>query len=597
MTTMRIDRVFVSDRNKKKLVGLIRGRRSFSGRLLLGLLPAFALSFTLFFFGPLDLCILSRSYIAYSPFDILPELIVVTATVFLLLLLAEAVPGGKIHAFLVSAITGASAAVYIQGAFLNPDLGTMDGHSVKWESMASQMLVNLLIWILILLIPHLIHYMSNKVWRGFVRFVPALLILIQAVSLGVKSADQLKYDRAQQTAYYLSAENMLKVGSKNNITIFLLDTVSSSDIDAMLEKYPESLTQLHDFRFFENANSHYMFTVPSLVDLLTGEEWDCANIHIADYMNNAWHSENAAGFYNALDEKGYERNMFMLLPEAAADPSVLRDAFSNLSSSDHRDAVDRRGLVKLIKLSFYRYFPLTMKPFFVIYTSDITNLVSGADAVNSEWDFVDRMNDSHLSVGNKENAFSFYYLSGVHLPYRLDERGRVIHSDLAPEFLTNYSEKEDQLAGFFYLIGDYIRQLKEMELYDSAGIIVLADHGNNTDPAADHRPIYFIKMPHEFHEAVVRDPAPITVQDCFMADVLAIAGVDGKSQGITSDNVPDSPTERWTRAYAKDEQFPEVKGSVYNVMREYRYTGDGRTLNDLWESGEYESLPMIDSYY
>ena len=597
MTMMRIDRFPVSDSYKKKLVNLISGRRSFSGRLFLGLLPAFALSFTLFFFGPLDLCILSRSYISYSPFAVLPVLAAVMAAVFTGLALAEAIPGGKIHAFLVSAVTGLAMAVYIQGAFLNPDLGTMDGHSVKWENMAPQMLVNILIWFIILLIPHLIHYLSNRAWRRFVSFVPALLIMIQAVSLCVKSADQLKYDRARPTGYHFAAENMLKPGKKNNIAVFLLDTVSSDDIDAMLAKYPESLALFHDFTFFDNANSHYMFTVPSLVNLLTGEEWDCENVKIADYMNSAWHSEKAEAFYGKLREKGYERNFFMLLPEAAGDPSVLTDVFSNMKPSGSGGRVDRHALVQLIKLSFYRYFPLTMKPFFMIYTYDIANLISGEDVMSNEWDFVHRMNDTRLSAGKAENAFFFYYLAGAHLPYRLDDRGRVIISELEPEFLTNFSEKEEQLAGFFFLIEDYIRQLKEMELYDSTGIIILADHGNNSDPAADHRPIYFIRMPEEYHDSVIRNSAPITVQDCFLADVMSMTGEDGSYWGMVSRDVPDSPAERWTRTYANDSRFPKLKGSAYNIMREYRYTGNGETLTGLWNSDEYEAVPMIDSYY
>ncbi len=587
----------MSDPLKQKLGSLVTGRRPFPARLLLGLLPALALSFTLFFFGPMDLMILSRSYIAYSPFDVLPVLAGIMACVFAGLLLAEAVPGGRIHAFAVSTVTGLAAAVYVQGAFLNPDLGTMDGHVVKWEGMAPQMLVNCLIWAVLLLVPHLIHYLSNRTWRGFVRFVPALLILIQAVSLGVKSADQLKYEREQPAGFHLAAENMLKPGTKNNIAVFLLDTVSSSDIDAMLAKYPAALDLFHDFTFYDNANTHYMFTVPSLVNLLTGEEWDCENVRIADYMNSAWKSENAAAFYQQLGEKGYERNVFMLLPEAADDPAVLKDAFSNLRSSESRGTVSRSALVKLIKLSFYRYFPLTMKPFFVIYTTDITNLISGSDAMNSEWDFVLRMNDSSLSPGKYENAFFFYYLAGAHLPYRMDERGRLISSELAPEFLTNYSEKEDQLAGFFYLIGDYIRQLKEMGLYDSTGIIVLSDHGNNENPSADHRPVYFTRMPNDYHDAVVRSSAPVTIQDCFMADVISMTGADGSAWGIPSADVPEQPAERWSRSYAKDERYPELKGSKYNIVREYRYTGDGETLIGLWNDKAGEAIPMIDSYY
>ncbi len=580
-----------------KLKKLFAGRRPFGRRLLLALFPALSLSFTLFFFGPLDLSCISRSYISWSPLSILPITAAVMGAVFAVLLLAAAVPGGHIHAFLVSVYTGLSAAFYLQGALLNSNLGTMDGHTVNWPSFSTKMLLNLAVWCVILLVPHLIHYFNNRVWRGAVMLVCSALVLMQGVSLGVKLADQAAYDRSRPESYYISNENILNVGTKNNVAVFLLDTVSDKDITAMLEKYPDSLNLFHDFVRYENANSHYMFTVPSLVNLLTGREWDCEHETVADYMEQAWKSERAAAFYRELADRGYVRNIYMLLPEAASDPSVLLDAFSTLKLANKDTKIDRSAFVKLIKLSFYRYFPMMMKPFFVIYTSDISNLVTRNDAMTSEWDFVTRMNEAPLAAGSYENAFFFYYLQGSHLPYRLDDRGRMINSNLAPEYFTNYSEKEDQLAGFFYLIGDYIRQLKEMGLYDQTGIIILADHGNNQDRDADHQPIYLVKMPGEKRDAIEIRSAPVTIQDSFQADVMAMVGNTGFEWGIPSAQVPDEPAERWTRVYAKDEDYPLLRNKYYNVMREYRYTGDGDWLIERWREGVFETVPMIDSYY
>ena len=178
-----------------KIISLFRGKRPFPGRLLLALFPSIGISFTLFFFGPLDLTYISRNYISYSPFSILPLTGLIMAVVVIVLLLAASVPGGKIHAFMVSAYTGLLLAFYIQGAFLNLNFGTLDGHAVNWPSFSTAMLVNAAVWFFILLIPHLLHYLNRKVWRTFVMLVPAVMILMQAVSLGIKLTDQMKYDR------------------------------------------------------------------------------------------------------------------------------------------------------------------------------------------------------------------------------------------------------------------------------------------------------------------------------------------------------------------------------------------------------------------
>lgn len=574
-----------------KLKNLFTGKRPFPKRLLLALAPSLAISFTLLFFGPLDLSYISRDYVTYSALDILPTSAMITGAALLVLLLAAALPGGKTHAFIISLYSGFSLAMYIQGAFLNPDLGSLDGQTINWPGFSTAMAVNLVIWFLILLIPHLIHYFSNRTWRHFVTIASVALILMQAVSLTGKLIDQAKLDRSRHNSLYLSTENMLKVGSKNNIAVFLLDTTSESDLTKMAEKYPDSLSLFHDFTRYTNANTHYMYTVPSLVNLLTGETWDCENVSIRDYMNQAWQSEKAKTFYQTLTKEDYERNFYMLLAEAANDPGVLEGIFSNLKSSGKDFTINRSALLKLYKLSCYRYFPLTMKPFFVIYTTDINNLVSAQDAMTGEWDFITRMNEESLSQSSSGNIFSFYYLAGTHKPYRINDRGQLIHSDLEPGFNTNYADMEDQLAGFFYLIENYIRQLKEMKLYDNTGIIILADHGDNSNKAADHQPIYLVKMPGEKHDEITFRSDPITIQDRFIPDIMSMLKEETNQENITE------PVERWSQAYAYDDTYPPLQGARFNVMREFRYSGDGDDLTEKWLNDDYITIPMKDSFY
>ena len=65
-------------------------------------LPCLALSFTLLFFGPLDLAYLSREYVTWTAFDIFLPILGIWAAVFVCLWLFTSVIGGKAHAFLVS---------------------------------------------------------------------------------------------------------------------------------------------------------------------------------------------------------------------------------------------------------------------------------------------------------------------------------------------------------------------------------------------------------------------------------------------------------------------------------------------------------------
>ena len=167
-----------------KILGFFRGKRTFPQRLKMAALPCLALSFTLLFFGPLDLAYLSREYVTWTAFDIFLPILGIWAAVFVCLWLFTSAIGGKAHAVLVSLWTGIAAAMYIQGAFLNPDLGTLDGHTIDWTSYRGQMLVGILVWLILLLIPHIVHAVNKRGWRIFVSVLCGALVIMQGVSFG-----------------------------------------------------------------------------------------------------------------------------------------------------------------------------------------------------------------------------------------------------------------------------------------------------------------------------------------------------------------------------------------------------------------------------
>ena len=319
--------------NRNKLQKLFRGKRSFPKRLCLALFPALALSFTLLFFVPLNITASNRNNLSFSAVDILSAAALSAGIFLLILLLIAAIPGGKIHAFIVSAYVGISIAMFVQDFFLNRDFDSLDGLVINWKSFSTKMVINLAVWCAILILPHLIHYFSNRIWRYFSVTVSIILVMIQTVFLIRGLAELKQTDATHQEKVYLSDEEMFTVGNDKNIIVFMLNETSSKDLQSMSEKYPEVLSALHDFTGYDNANSHYMYTFPSMIDLLTGEEWDCETDTVHDYMQKAWNTDRTASFYQELEEAGFERNFYLHLPYASDDPSVLRDVFSNLKPS------------------------------------------------------------------------------------------------------------------------------------------------------------------------------------------------------------------------------------------------------------------------
>ena len=558
-------------------------------------LPCLALSFTLLFFGPLDLAYLSREYVTWTAFDIFLPILGIWAAVFICLWLFTSAIGGKAHAVLVSLWTGIAAAMYIQGAFLNPDLGTLDGHTIDWTSYRGQMLVGILIWLVLLLIPHIVHAVNKRAWRIFVSVLCGALVIMQGVSLTVKLLDQASEDKASGPRYYLSNEDILKVGSEANITVFLLDTTNNDDVEDMLEKYPDSFWLLHDFVRYDNANTRYLRTVPAIASLLTGQNWDCENVHINDYLNNIWSSEPASSFYTQLADMGWTRNFYLLLPEVTNKSAALEGIASNLTAREDTGQLREKSLLNLFYLACYRYFPLAVKPFFLLYTTDIADVISYPKAFVNEWDFVEKMNSDEVSVGDDAKVFSFYYLRGTHSPYNLDEQGRLPRRDKNSGQFTESTNSTDQTAGFFYLINEYIRQLKELGTYDSTGIIILSDHGHNPEKGEAYQPILFVHMPGEYHDDIQTDHSPVTTQDSFLATVMDMAGEDGSAFGTRLEDTVSG--ERWTRVYATDPNYPQVGNDTRNVFHEYRYSENDKDLAQKFLNGDYTTIPLKSSFY
>ena len=109
-----------------------------------------------------------------------------------------------------------------------------------------------------------------------------------------------------------------------------------------------------------------------------------------------------------------------------------------------------------------------------------------------------------------------YHLYGAHSPYYLAEDASLNYN----------SNPVAQWKGCLRIVYDYLDELKENGLYDSASVIIMADHGLNRsqrsamdewniDVTGDSNPIFFIKHAGENHDKLVVDDSTITHDDFF----------------------------------------------------------------------------------
>lgn len=570
----------------KKIRTLLVGKQSFKKRFLTALLPALSLSFILFFFGPLDLSHIAADYVDYSVEDILPTCLMVWGAAFAVLFILTWVPGGKLHVWLSSLFSGLALAFYIQGNWLNTDLGALDGTTVEWQKYGDNALIGLAVFSLIVLIPFLLHFFSRKWWKGYVIFTSVLLLIMQAIPLGMMLINEVR-SRPSSGERYLMIKDKEYVLGKENIVVFILDFTGPEEMKALLDKYPGSLDPFQDFTCFDNYNTEYLGTFPAAAYLLTHTKYNW-EIPAANWFREVWHSEDAEKFYSQLRDAGWTARVFN---DAKHTAGKLENEYGKVSNVEkvttpQTFTINRSVFRRLIKLSFYRYFPLIMKAPFWIYTDDLNGMKNLTENEQS-WRglrSVQKYLDQRLSVGDEEKVYTSYHYRGSHGSFAIDITGRTAERNVG---------LEEQLAGHFYVISEYIQQMKDYGIYDDSTIIITTDHGNFRYPHG----ILFIKPAGQRQSEMNTSHAPVSQSD-FMATIASFAGLDPEPFGRTFYEIPeDEERKRCTYIRWEDPALAPIPGKHSNAIQEFCYIGDSETLHQMILNDQWNSYPAPYPYY
>ncbi len=578
---------------RTKFIKLFKGKTSLKKRILPALLSAFALSFTLFLFGPLDLTYISRTYIRCTILDLAPFCCLFWLITFAALFIPAAVIGGKIHSFLVSAYCGLTLGFYIQGNYLNIDLGVLDGDTVSWQNYGDNALLNYAVWFVILLIPFLFHYFSRKAWKNFVMLASLAVIVMQGSSLAVKMAGQYKTDHSGSgggKSYVLSMADQYVFSPNENVVVFLMDATSYNEIGSALRAYPDMLEPFRDFTCFDNMNTRYLGTFPALTYLLTDTNYEFDTEGYMDFFDHSWHSETSEAFYGGLQEKNWKVNLYVDTRHAAFTADNMAGKIANVVEEGDRDfTINRTAFRKLIKLSLYRFLPLGMKAPFRIYSGDLYSLKKTDENLMS-WSSlksVKRFWKNGVKTAGDENLYTVYHFKGAHMPYKLSADGRQ---------KTGSTRQEDQIAGYFHIFAEIMQYMKDLKIYDSSTIIISSDHGAFQGSEFNPQSIFYIKRAGERGTEMKTSHAMIS-QENFLPTIAEAAGLDHEKFGKSVFDIPeDEEMERCMYWRAKDQSFPNTD-MRFNVMREYCYTGTAETLIGMISSRDYRTLPLFDTFY
>ena len=192
---------------------------------------------------------------------------------------------------------------------------------------------------------------------------------------------------------------------------------------------------------------------------------------------------NADGLQQRLKDAGYDARLYCPVSTFLIGPEDnFYEYFSNIEAREITYEIDYNRLHSCLKeMSGFSFAPYFLKKHF-FYSFDFSDDVVQKNVADihsdQKWIPIDNpgilkkmTTSSGLTTSANKPTFSFYYSRGVHLPWRLDEKCNRVDDPFDNPCPTTRS--------CFFVLSEFIRLLKEANIYDNTAILICSDHGGN----------------------------------------------------------------------------------------------------------------------
>lgn len=595
---------------------------------------------TIFVVAPFEVIGGSAGSLVFSLADVwwvtaLPAL----GAIVVLSLLLSALRGRVFNFFLVLvACIGFGA--YVQALVLNYGMPAADGGTIVWAEHFNMMVISSVVWAAVILVPLVLSFFNRKRAQGAIGIACVCLLIVQGVGVAslfvappaasesTGGMDDLTHTNlVSQTETAMTEEGLYTVSSKNNVIVFVLDTYDQSLLNQVRAQNPDLLSELTDFTEFSNCTGSMIPTRFAVPYLLTGELPKVGE-DSATYLAERY---SRSSFLSDVHDAGYSIGLYTDSLQIGSLSSAEQHAITDKTINMHKvssSSLDFKGTFEaMVQIALYRDVPWPFKQTFWYYTDQINGRIVSYNPNADASERVYTMNDPRyysqlkkqgleVSDDSSAGAFRFIHLLGAHYPYSLDEDA----NDLG----TDNSTKEKQAQGVLRIVNEYLRQLKELGVYEQSTIVITADHGKwflTPDPlTTTSTPIMLVK-PATAGQAAVGDAgtASALVTSGSQAagdqgDAVEANTQSGTAQPLTTSNMPVShhdylPTV--AKALGLDESKYGSGKSVFEItdplrirtyittdsiglrgigLREYEIDGDSLVFSNWHETGKYWTL-------
>lgn len=444
---------------------------------------------------------------------------------------------------------------YLQEMILNKGLNVLNGDKQVWNRQT--VIINTLIWVIGIaaIFFFVIKYKKLKKLYLIVSLYICCIQIITSAYLVITG------DTNNEAAFKtFTREGSLELNENDNIIVFVLDRCDTSYIYEIAEENPDFFEPLKDFTFYPNNTCEFANTHNAVPYMLTGTKYDGRNM--SEYPRYAWDNSS---FLQLVHDSGYNIAVY-------TDEDYVEEPYRGNILNYDADVKQKCRMIdtfnQLMTCSKYRIAPIIMKNRYKYGALDIDNLIDEnyTWTINDDYPYYCSLMEKGLSISETykgKGTFYFYHFWGSHSPTNWS-------SDMKPVKADSVSEAEQTKAAF-QMLYEYIADMKQLDKYNDATIIITADHGKqlSSDYYLENGivdrttiPVLFVKYSNDTYDEIMVNEAPVS-QGELIPTILSAMGVDYTAYGRTFEEI-ELGEDRVRRYESGAGPIFEIKGDARN---------------------------------
>lgn len=476
------------------------------------LLIALFASFTLGIFAPLEMYFVNVAEFWFDLDDLTTPALIQFATFFSVVYLISRLAhlfGHLIEEIVNCIFIFVVTLLYVQGNFMQIDYGNLGDETIDFSQFNDVGIFNTIGWIGLITI--LIMLVILKKYNQFIKIYKVIMIcilLVQFSTLLIVGLSSNAY--AHKNNYIATTDGIVNYSKDENMIVIVADTFDSRILNDILNSDTVNKEKckkiLKDFTFYRDTTCDFNLTDFSVPQIITGEKFLNQSTY-GEYCNEAY---SKSPWLNRLKDENWDVNIYttVTLPQG----EIAKD-INNWHKIDYKISEPIGFMLAYDQLIAFRYMPHYLKEFFY-YRSDYIDEYSEIDSFDERdpeegdceysWENVPfAQSIEYIDTDSDKKTMHFLHIKGLH-------SFRDMDYDIKNFEITDSSEEmspEDTAKILLSIFEGLFKRLKELGIYDSSTIVIMADHGlaSYTLEFVNQNALLLVKGKNETHDFTISD--------------------------------------------------------------------------------------------